>query len=141
MAYGLHPTLQEAIFNGSKDVEEVLSTSLAEYTPASLISRFARIDLDIVVKNQDGTSWKYPIPKGDALVIPPLFTKRMTFGEGVHSCPGQWLARAEISTMVNALLSKFEVTSFPRKDVLSTVPGFGFVKLEPVELSLKIRVL
>lgn len=81
-------------------------------------------------------NWKYPIAKGEALIIAPQLTGNSVFGRGVHSCPGQWLARAELSSMVLTILSNYEINSFPRKKELSTVPGFGFVKVEPVNLTL-----
>jgi len=119
------------------NLDAFINECLKQYTPVTFLSRIARQDIVIQVQNRDGNTWQYPIAKGEALIAAPLLAGSSPFGGGVHSCPGQWLARVEIRSMVLALLKRYSIDSSPRKQQLSTKPGFGFLKLEPVELTLR----
>lgn len=136
---GRHPEVQESILQKIDTLENLIGSVLTQYSPVGLISRFARKDFTIKGTDDHGRSWKYLIPKGDGLIIPPVAVKKMVFGEGKHSCPGQWLARAEIISLVDNLLKNYKITSLPDRQELKKEPGYGFIKLEPVELFLQKR--
>jgi cytochrome P450 len=38
------------------------------------------------------------------------------FGDGAHTCPGQWLAKSEILIFVGLLIKRFRFTSLPEKE-------------------------
>jgi cytochrome P450 len=136
---GQDTMLQDTIQKKPETVVNFIADSMLRYTPVTLFSRWARHDLVVSVQNRKGGSWKYPIAKGEGLIMAPGLAKGFVFGGGVHSCPGQWLARAEISSLISTLVNEYFMTSFPRKKELSTVPGFGFAKTEPAKLTLHKR--
>lgn len=118
-------------------LDTFINACLKQYTPVTAFTRFARQDIVIKVQNQEGKIWQYPIAKGEAIIAAPHLAESSTFGGGVHSCPGQWLARAEIRSMLVALLKRYSIDSSPRKKELSTKPGVGMLSVEPVELTLR----
>ncbi|MFA6915326.1 MAG: cytochrome P450 [Parachlamydiales bacterium] len=141
---GQNPKLQEIIRKDnaslSSERESKLNSFIADcfsnYTSVPFFSRTASKDIVFMVEH-DGTSWEYPISKGETIIAAPLLAGSSIFNENVHFCPGQWLAKAEISRMIGALLSRYEIESFPKKNELSTIPGHSFLRVEPVELTLK----
>lgn len=137
---GQDADLQNEIRNNpALHLERFINECFKHYTSLPYFSRFASKDIVIKVQNRDGEIWEYPIAKGEALIAAPHLAGRFKFGIGEHSCPGQWLAKAELRSMILTLLKRFEVESFPIKNELSTKLGHSFLKLEPVTLNLRRR--
>jgi cytochrome P450 len=133
--------LQEDMWNNPDAALKFVEDCMLRYTPVTLFARFARKDLVISVQNKDGKIWKYPIAKGEGLIMAPHLSKYSIFGGGKHSCPGQWLARTEMVSLISTLIARYEITSSPKKKELATLPGLGFLKVEPVNLALRKRGL
>ncbi len=139
---GQDSDLQEAIRNDPGLVDPFINNCMREYTPIPFFSRWARQDLVLSVDNRDGSIWEYPIAKGEGLILAPNLAKSSLFGSNKyskHSCPGQWLALAEMRSMILQLVNRHDTLSFPNKKELSVLPGSGFPKVEPVDLLLQPR--
>jgi len=141
---GQKPDLQEQIRNdlstlndGSGPLDNFINACFKEYTSVPFISRIAKKDIVIKVNYDNGKVWEYPVAKGESLMAAPLLGGTSIFGIKPQSCPGQWLAKAEIRRLILALLNRYEIESLPKKDKLETIPGFGFLKVEPVDLILR----
>lgn len=147
---GQHPDYQNEILKdieqgnheAGSSMERVVQESLRLHTPAALIGRTPRTDLEISVENtHDGSHWKYQLPKGQNVLFSPYFSGRSPelcdepntfsphrkeaaenaslswnpFGRGKHGCPGKWLALTEIRAFSEALLERYEIESSPMR--------------------------
>ncbi|MCH9621690.1 MAG: hypothetical protein S4CHLAM20_11150 [Chlamydiia bacterium] len=129
---------------GKSDLlDRVISESLRLHAPVR-IGREFRADTKMTVRNKEGRNWSYTFNKGDELTIVPTLIAQNTeslenpdqfnpkrkvrvssfrsfswlpFGSGAHRCPGQWLALAEIKSMLTQLLMHYEVVSSSRSEV------------------------
>ncbi len=143
------------------DEAEKLSHFISECTrifAPAYISRFARENVDICVKNEGKKEWQYRIWKGNGIInAPPLAGKNEKlfdsphsfnpdrfigkkepfpthiFGMGAHKCPGLWLAKTEIRACVSKILKRYHIASLPNKKELNVT---GFLSFKPEEVTL-----
>jgi|GEM_PF-4922770 cytochrome P450 len=147
-----------------KTVENLYNEGLRLFTPIYLISRYPTKDLLCVVKDKTGNILlQEPLSKQKAILCCPFFAARdsqvfenpeqfnphryssplkthswLPFGDGKHLCPGQWIAKAEITVFITQLIQKYTIQSFPEKEPKRK--GYLTIQTEsPFWLSLKPR--
>lgn len=144
-----------------KIIDGLFSESIRMFTPAYTVGRFANQDIEITVRNRD-SRWTCFIPKGDGVLYCPSLAARdpqiydrpdafdphrskpspalnhKPFNEGKHACPGQWLAKMDITTLATALIARYEISSSPEKADLN-VKAYVTLTSEDVQLILKRR--
>lgn len=154
---------QEDLFtyaNQSKTIGQLFSESIRLYTPTYVIGRVAACPLLCTVKDKSGNiMFQQKIKKDEKLLSMPTFAARdaqifenpdlfdldrchaslksyswFPFGDGPHSCPGQWLARAEISLFIASLVKQYRFSSSPNKEFQQ----LGYISLKPSE-SVSLR--
>ncbi|MGE5196281.1 MAG: cytochrome P450, partial [Anaerolineae bacterium] len=129
--------------------------SIRLFTPAYVIGRQPASDLLCVVKNKQGEEvFREKIAQKEGILSMPTFAGRdptqyekpdefnphrfkdlpktlpwLPFADGKHSCPGQWLAKAEVLALITALVQKYEIKSFPEKEIRQK----GYMTLKPAE--------
>ena len=135
----IHDDIRNRSANPGSLIDRIIQEGLRLHTPAALIGRTAKKDLEISVKTGVST-WKYHVAKGQNILISPYFSGRdracyedadqfnpnreeltensypwNPFGRGKHGCPGKWLALAEIREILEAILGRYSVVSDPDK--------------------------
>ncbi len=139
----------------SLSIDRLFAESIRLFTPAYVIGRQPAADLVCTVKNKEGdVLLREKIAKKEVLLSAPTFAARdpsqfedpnafnparfegfsktfswLPFGDGKHTCPGQWLAKAEVVVLIALLVKKFRVASFPANEVKQR----GYMTLKPGE--------
>lgn len=164
---GRHPEYQAQILQGDPlTVEKVFTESIRLFPSAYIIGRQAATDLICTVQDKEGREiFQDRIGKGENLLCAPTFAGRdpslyknpnmfdpsrfkaipktlpwMPFSDGKHSCPGQWLAKAEILALVTSLVQKYEISSL-RKEEPKQLGHFTLKIAEDLWVSLIKRAL
>lgn len=138
---GKEGTLFE-IANSLSTVEKFFAEGIRLFTPVYVIGRFPVHDSMCIVKDKAGKivfqeriSKKGGIGNCPSLAgrdpkefeNPDLFDPHrfktpikslswLPFGDGKHSCPGQWLSKAEVALLITKLVQQFKIESFPEKE-------------------------
>ncbi len=149
----------------SQKIDALFKESLRLLPPVYMISRKPVTDLTYTVKNNKGEILcTDTIFKDQTLYLSPMFAALnpsqyenpetfnphrfhdnsqglswLPFGEGKHLCPGQWLAKDEISLLVAALVEKYRFESMP-KDSIEQVAFTSLKTKEDVFLQLIPRI-
>jgi len=147
--------------NQSEAIGRVFSESLRLFTPAYVIGRISPQPLICTIKDKSGNILcQERIEKNEKLLSMPTFAARdpflfqnpdefhphrfnnpskgyswFPFGDGAHSCPGQWLAKAEISMITAILIRRYRFDSSPKQEFQQ----LGYISLkssEQVQLKL-----
>ncbi len=138
-----------------KSVDKQFAESIRLFTPAYVMGRQPSSDLVCTVKDkQNNVVFCEGIAKKVGLLCAPTFAGRdssqydspdkfnpnrfekssktfswLPFGYGKHSCPGQWLATAEIKLFIALLIQQYKIESFPKKEIGQK----GYITLKPAE--------
>jgi cytochrome P450 len=130
------------IANSLSTVEKLFAESIRLFTPVYVIGRFPTKDMMCVVKDKEGkTIFQERISRKGGIGNCPGLAGRdpnefenpdtfnphrfktpiksfswHPFGDGKHSCPGQWLSKAEVAVFVTELVRQFQIESFPEKE-------------------------
>jgi cytochrome P450 len=144
-------------------IHQVISESLRLFTPAYVIGRVAAQPFICTVKDKSGkVLFKEKVEKNEKLLSAPTFAGRdpflfqkadafhperfdagtknyswLPFGDGAHACPGQWLAKVEVSLVVARLIQKYRFESFPEKEFQQ----LGYISLKPAEQTILKLIL
>lgn len=136
-------------------MQRVIAECLRLFTPAYVIGRVAARPFMCTVKDKKGkVLFKEKIGKNEKLLNTPTFAGRdptlfenpdafcphrfdgkeksyswLPFGDGAHSCPGQWLAKAEIALLLTTLIRRYRFTSSPDREF----EQHGYISLKPSE--------
>jgi cytochrome P450 len=151
--------------NESFIIYQVMSETLRLFSPGYIMGRIPRCPLNCIVKDRSGkVIFKEKIGKNEKVLSAPTFAGRdpllfddpdtfnphrftsraknyswYPFGDGAHSCPGQWLAKAEISLFIAKIVQRYEIhTLAPEKEFKQ----LGYITLkssEGVHVRLKPR--
>lgn len=147
-------TLFEKAMN-SPAIDRLFNESIRLFTPAYVLGRQPAADLICKVKNEQGeVLFSEKIAKKEGMLCGVTFAARdadlyenphkfnpkrfqsplkslpwLPFGDGKHSCPGQWVAKAEIAVFVARLVEKYMIQSFPSKEIGQK----GYMTLKPTE--------
>jgi cytochrome P450 len=151
--------------NESFIIYQVMSETLRLFSPGYIMGRIPRCPLNCIVKDRSGkVIFKEKIGKNEKVLSAPTFAGRdpllfddpdtfnphrftsraknyswYPFGDGAHSCPGQWLAKAEISLFIAKIVQRYEIhTLAPEKEFKQ----LGYITLkssEEVHVRLKPR--
>lgn len=145
-------------------IDQLISESLRLFSPAYTIGRIAKDPLKLIVKDKKGNIvHQEKIRKNEKILSFPTFAGRdplmfdqpdtfnphrfpsqmksyswFPFGDGAHSCPGQWLSKTEISLFVAKLVQRYQIHSSPEKEFRQ----LGYITLkasEEVQLKLILR--
>lgn len=120
----------------SPAINQLFAESIRLFTPVPNVTRDTARDLVCVVEDKQGNElFRTNIPKGTQIHFNPhnagksfyqensekFDPKRLgssknnfswlPFGDGTHTCPGRWLARADITILVALLVQKYKITS------------------------------
>lgn len=123
-------------------VWKIMLEAMRLFTPSFAIFREARKDLACEIRSENGDLLQlYAISKGDSLVVLPCLFGRdeqrfgvgreassfnpnqvinqqpppAFFGMGVHSCPGQWLAKEEIKQFLTYFFQRYMIQTAPEE--------------------------
>jgi cytochrome P450 len=136
-------------------IQRVIAECLRLFTPAYVIGRVAARPFTCTVRDKTGKIlFTEKIGKNEKLLNTPIFAGRdptlfenpdafcpqrfdgkeksyswLPFGDGAHSCPGQWLAKAEIALLLTTLIRKYRFTSSPDEEF----EQHGYISLKPSE--------
>lgn len=141
--------------NKSESLDHLFIESIRLFTPAYVMGRQPAKDLICNVRNKEGNIvFSEKISKNQGLLCGATFAARdplvyekpdefnpdrfqyssktlawLPFGDGRHSCPGQWLAKNEMIVFVAGLVQKYHIQSFPEKEIGQK----GYMTLKPTE--------
>jgi len=141
--------------NESLSIYQVVSESLRLFSSVYVIGRMPIAPLNCTVKDKSGkVIFQEKIGKKEKILSCPTFAGRdpllfdqpdtfnpdrfttrskgyswFPFGDGAHSCPGQWLAKVEISLFVAKLIQNYHLSSLPEKEF----GQLGYITLKPSE--------
>jgi cytochrome P450 len=128
--------------NHSVAINRLISESMRLFTPAYVIGRKPSSPLLCTIRDNAGNIlFQKKIKKNEKLLSMPTCAARdpgvfenpdafiphrfetfvknyswFPFGDGAHSCPGQWLAKAEIAVCIALLMKKYRIRSFPENE-------------------------
>jgi cytochrome P450 len=112
----LHPDLQDLLRRSPDRIEAAIDELLRLYTPNQGFSRTVARDVEIhgkIVHPREPIVLSYPSANRDAAAFdaPEEFrmdrtVKHLAFGNGVHKCPGEQLARLELRIFLEELLAR-----------------------------------
>jgi cytochrome P450 len=134
---------QEIKEGSSPSLENLFTESIRFFTPAYIIGRQPADNLICIIKDKQGKPlYQEHIAKNDVLLCTPTFAARdpnlfenpdqfiperlqkgssalswLPFADGKHTCPGQWLAKAEVLALTTALIKNFRIKSCPKESM------------------------
>ncbi|MBA3721668.1 MAG: cytochrome P450 [Parachlamydiaceae bacterium] len=139
----------------SQCIENLFNECIRLMTPLYILNRQPVSELVCTVMDRKGEEvFKINIDKDDDLLCAPTFAARdpqyyenpddfnpdrfintsktlpwLPFGDGKHTCPGQWLAKEEICQLITLLVQRYQIQSIPEKEVKQQ----GYITLKPTE--------
>lgn len=142
--------------NESLIIFQVMSETLRLFSPGYIMGRIPACPLNCIVKDKAGkVIFQEKIGKNEKVLSAPTFTGRdpflfdqpdtfnphrftsrsknyswYPFGDGAHSCPGQWLAKAEIALFIAKIVQRYQIhTLSPEKEFKQ----LGYITLKSSE--------
>lgn len=151
------------IATGSDTLDKAVVEALRLFTPAYLLSRQPSKDLICELSDRDGNVQREKLAKGHPLLYTPTFAARdpavfenpdifnpdrfesspvnlswLPFSVGVHACPGQAIGKRQILLLIAALMKKYTISSYPKKDI-ALKGNMTLAMAEDVEMELHKR--
>jgi cytochrome P450 len=166
---GQHPEYQQRIVDDERGGDELIAKLIDECLrmapPVGIIGRFATKDLEFSLQDkQQKKVYSTRIRQDEGVLLAPGLAARdpqvyenpskfnpdrfkvplsylpwLPFGGGGHGCPGQWLARAQLTILVSELVRKFRITSMPDKPELTPTLFMSLKHKESVTLAFSKR--
>ncbi len=148
----------------SKTIDRLFAESIRLFCPGYVINRQPASDILCRATNAEGkVVFQERFGKNETLMCAPAFAARdptqypnpnqfnphrfenppktlpwFPFSDGQHTCPGQWLAKAEIAIFVAVIVQQYTITSFPSEEVGQK--GYLTLKLaEDIQIALAAR--
>lgn len=142
--------------NESLVIYQVMSEALRLFSPGYIMGRIPICPLNCIVKDKAGkVIFQEKIGKNEKVLSAPTFAGRdpflfdepdtfnphrftsrtknyswYPFGDGAHSCPGQWLAKAEIALFIAKIVPRYQIhTLLPEKEFKQ----LGYITLKSSE--------